>query len=97
MGVTLNETFITDHGVHVQNAYVSNTFNHISKKKQSGVNKYITSSTFSVWVSSEARDDGFATIGDIQVQVESDTPPTGNIYELLYKKLKTMKTCTDSI
>ena len=97
MGVTLNETFITDHGVHVQNAYVSNTFNRISKKKQSGVNKYITSSTFSVWVSSEARDEGFATIGDIQVQVESDTPPTGNIYELIYNKLKTMKTSTDSI
>jgi hypothetical protein len=40
---------------------------------------------------------GSRDIGDIRVQVESDTPATGNIYELLYNKLKTMKTCTNSI
>jgi len=97
MGVTLNETFITDHGVHVQNAYVSNTFNHISKSKRNGVIKYTTSSTFSVWVSSEARDGGYDSIGDINVNIESETPPTGNIYELLYNKLKTLRTSTDSI
>jgi hypothetical protein len=33
----------------------------------------------------------------MRVEVESDTPATGNIYELVYNKLKTMKTCTDSI
>jgi hypothetical protein len=40
---------------------------------------------------------GSGDIGGIQVEVESETPPTVNIYELLYNKLKTMKTCTDAV
>ena len=59
--------------------------------------KYIVEGRFSMWVSPELRVSGSRDIGRIQVQVESDTPATGNIYELLYNKLKTMKTCTDSI
>ncbi len=59
--------------------------------------KYIIQTRFTMWVSPELRVSGSKDIGGIQVQVESDTPPTGNVYELLYNKLKTMKTCTDSI
>ena len=59
--------------------------------------KYIIGGRFTMWVSPELRVSGSRDIGGIQVQVESDTPATGNIYELLYNKLKTMKTCTDSI
>ena len=58
---------------------------------------YIVQCRFSMWVTPELRVSGSKDIGRIQVQVESDTPATGNIYELLYNKLKTMKTCTDSI
>ena len=59
--------------------------------------KYIVEGRFTMWVSPELRVSGSRDIGGIQVEVESDTPPTGNIYELLYNKLKTMKTCTNSI
>ena len=59
--------------------------------------KYIVEGRFTMWVTPELRVSGSRDIGGIQVQVESDTPATGNIYELLYNKLKTMKTCTDSI
>jgi hypothetical protein len=59
--------------------------------------KYILNGSFTMWVTPELRVSGSENIGGIQVQVESETPPTGNIYELLYNKLKTMKTCTDSI
>ena len=59
--------------------------------------KYIVEGRFTMWVSPELRVSGSRDIGGIRVQVESDTPATGNIYELLYNKLKTMKTCTDSI
>ena len=59
--------------------------------------KYITGGRFSMWVSKALHVFGSGDIGDINVQVESETPHTGNIYELLYNKLKTMKTCTDSI
>jgi len=59
--------------------------------------KYIVEGLFTMWVSPELRVSGSRNIGGIRVEVESDTPATGNIYELLYNKLKTMKTCTDSI
>ena len=58
---------------------------------------YIVQCRFSMWVTPELRVSGSGDIGDIKVEVESETPPTGNVYELLYNKLKTMKTCTDSI
>ena len=59
--------------------------------------KYIVQGRFTMWVSPELRVSGSRDIGSIRVEVESDTPATGNIYDLLYKKLKTMKTCTDAI
>jgi len=59
--------------------------------------KYIVEGRFTMWVSPELRVSGSRDIGGIHVGVEFDTPPTGNVYELLYNKLKTMKTCTDSI
>ena len=59
--------------------------------------KYNVEGRFTMWVSPELRVSGSGDIGCIKVRVESDTPPTGNLYELLYNKLKTMKTCTDSI
>ena len=59
--------------------------------------KYIVQGCFTMWVTPELRVSGSRDIGGIQVEVESDTPATGNIYELLYNKLKTMNTCTDSI
>jgi hypothetical protein len=59
--------------------------------------KYIVGGNFTIWVTPELRVSGSKEIGNIHVGVESETPPTGNIYELLYNKLKTMKTCTDSI
>jgi len=59
--------------------------------------KYIVEGLFTMWVTPELRVSGSRDIGGIRVEVESDTPATGNIYELLYNKLKTMKTCTDSI
>jgi hypothetical protein len=58
---------------------------------------YILQCRFSMWVSHELRVSGSGNIGGIHVKVGSETPATGNIYELLYNKLKTMKTCTDSI
>ena len=61
------------------------------------ITKYIARGRFTMWVTPELRVSGSRDIGCIQVRVESETPPTGNLYELLYNKLKTMKTCTDSI
>lgn len=59
--------------------------------------KYVVSGRFDMWMNQEMSVAGKKSIGEVNVMVETDTPPTGNIYELLYNKLKTMKTCTDAI
>lgn len=98
MGVTLNKTFVSSIGLPVQNAYVSISENHISKiLDMDGSMKYRIYSCFKVWLSTDARENKFEPIGDIQVEVKSDTPPTGNIYEVLYNQLKSVHSCTDVI
>ena len=59
--------------------------------------EYVTEGRFTMWVSQALRASDSISIGNIQVEVESETPVTGSVYELLYNKLKTMKTCTDAI
>ena len=111
MGVIINETITLANGLTVTNPYASVGENDIRVEKRVEENrnytsnvsettyttKYIVEGRFTMWVTPELRVSGSRDIGGIQVQVESETPATGNIYELLYNKLKTMKTCTDSI
>lgn len=101
MGVILNETITLSNGLTVTNPYAS--IGSISSilgneiRIMKDTDKYIIRGVFKMWVNHDLRVDNSNTIGDIVVEVESDTPPVVNIYELLYNKLKTMKTCTDSI
>ena len=111
MGVIINETITLANGLTVTNPYASVGENDIKVEKRVEENrtyaietetvtyttKYIVEGRFTMWVTPELRVSGSRDIGGIQVKIESDTPATGNIYELLYNKLKTMKTCTDSI
>ena len=109
MGVTLNETITLSNGLTVTNPYASVGENDIRVEKERNsdpetdvetvttTTKYILEGRFTMWVSQALRVGGSGDIGGIQVEVESETPPTVNIYELLYKKLKTMKSCTDAI
>jgi hypothetical protein len=59
--------------------------------------KYVVTGHFNMWLTQEMSVAGKKSIGVVNVTVETDTPPTGNIYDILYNKLKTMKTCTDAI
>jgi hypothetical protein len=113
MGVIINETITLANGLTVTNPYASVGENNIKVEKKveenrsynaeteeetiTSTTKYIVEGRFTMWVTPELRVSGSRDIGGIRVEVESDTPPTGNVYELLYNKLKTMKTCTDSI
>jgi hypothetical protein len=101
MGVIINETITLANGLTVTNPYASVGGNDIKVEKRVQMNpkttRYITEGVFTMWVSHELRVSGSRDIGNFRVEIESKTPPTGNIYELLYNKLKTMKTCTESI
>jgi hypothetical protein len=102
MGVIINETITLTSGLTVTNPYASLGENDIKVEKRverlpAKTTRYIVEGLFTMWVSPELRVSGSRDIGSIRVEVESKTPHTGNIYELLYNKLKTMKTCTDSI
>lgn len=102
MGVIINETITLTNGLTVTNPYASVGQNDIKvekkvEKQHPRTTMYITEGLFTMWVSQVLRASDCRDIGKIRVQIESKTPPTGNIYELLYNKLKTMKTCTDSI
>ena len=113
MGVIINETITLANGLTVTTPYASVGENDIRMEKRveeqrnytsnvfetttTTTTKYIVEGRFTMWVTPELRVSGSRDIGGIQVEVESDTPATGNVYELLYNKLKTMKTCTDSI
>ena len=109
MGVIINETITLANGLTVTNPYASVGENDIRMEKRveeqrnytSNVSetttKYILQGRFTMWVNIAMRIGKKGDIGGIHVEVESDVPFTGNVYELLYNKLKTMKTCTDSI
>lgn len=113
MGVTLNETITLSNGLTTTNPYASVGENDIRVEKRveeernrdpetdvetvTTTTKYILSGRFTMWVSQALRTSGSRDIGGFGVTIESDTPLTGNVYDLLYNKLKTMKTCTDAI
>jgi len=50
-----------------------------------------------MWVSKDIRDNGGEDIGRILVENISETPPTVNVYETLYNKIKTLKNCTNAM
>ena len=113
MGVTLNETITLGNGLTATNPYASLATNDIRMEKSveearnyetdpetekvSTTTKYILQGRFTMWVNIAMRNGNKGDIGGIHVSVESDTPFTGNVYDTLYKKLKTMKSCTDAI
>ena len=113
MGVTLNETITLSNGLTTTNPYASVGENDIRVEKRvreernrdpetdvetvTTTTKYILEGRFTMWVSHALRTSGSRDIGGFDVSVESETPLTGNVYDLLYNKLKTMKTCTDAI
>lgn len=101
MGVIINETITLSNGLNVTDPYASLFTNDIRIEKRvekvSTTTKYTLDGCFCMWVNKDMRNDNKGSIGHIPVRIESTTPFTGNVYDTLYNKLKTMKTCTDAI
>ena len=86
MGVTLNETVTLDTALTVPNMYYGLIGNINVSKNTEG--KYFVRSSFAQWASEQARIDRKKPIGLKKVEVCFDAPPNGNVYQIVYDKLK---------
>ena len=55
---------------------------------ESTTTEYVIEGLFNKWVSKEARDAGSRPFAHQNVRITQATAPTGNIYDMLYTKLK---------
>lgn len=102
MGITVNQHETLGTGIVVNDYYVSLGHHSINIEKRKDRNKrmvgnnlvteyvtyYTTRATFYKWISKDARDAGSDTFGNVNITVKSETPPTENIYDILYTELK---------
>jgi|SRR5210317_737372 hypothetical protein len=104
MGVIVTESIELGVGLSVDSYYISLDGNDIRIQRiqqrhehvysEDGSHEEVLKSTFQIetsftsWISKEAKDAGNRSIGRRRISVDLDAAPTGNIYELLYNQLK---------
>ncbi len=113
MGVTLNKTITLSNGLTVTNPYASVNNISVKKQlferrvpdedNQNNTEtivtttKYIIQGTLYIWVNQTQRENGSQDIERIDVKVFSLTPPTDNVYDILYNKIKSIEDYSDAI
>jgi|SRR6056300_1209722 23S rRNA C2498 (ribose-2'-O)-methylase RlmM len=94
MGVIVTESIELGVGLSVDSYYISLDGNDIRIQRIQQRHEEVLKSTFQIetsftsWISKEAKDAGNRSIGRRRISVDLDAAPTGNIYELLYNQLK---------
>lgn len=102
MGINVNQSETLRTGIAVNDCYVSLGHHSIHIEKRKDRNKrmvgdnlvteyiiyYTTRATFYKWISKDARDAGSDSFGTVSIDIKSETPPTENIYDILYTELK---------
>ena len=104
MGLTVNEQIQLGVGLTINSYYISLNENDIRIQRRQerdfvyteevghqevlGAPKFRVEASFTSWISKAARDAGNGDIGRKYISLELDAAPTGNIYELVYNKLK---------
>ena len=104
MGVTVSEKIELDVGLSVDSYYISLNENEVRIQRRQerqrvhteegghrevwGAPTLRVEAGFTLWISKVARDAGNGNIGGKHITIELDAAPTGNIYDLLYSKLK---------
>lgn len=96
MGVIIREPLELVNGMTVNNAYAAIGNSRINITKHTESNQIEIFTFFNVWANLTARNDGKDPLMEIEVNIKCDTAPTTNIFELLYRDFKTLKTCEDS-
>jgi len=104
MGLTVTEQLQLGVGLTINSYYISLNENDIRIQRrqerefvytEGGEHKevlkapeFCVNASFTSWISKAARDAGNGDIGRKYISLELDAAPTGNIYTLLYNKLK---------
>ena len=104
MGVTVTEQVKLGVGLTVDSYYISLNENEVRIQRRQEreyvsieegghqevlkAPKFHVEAGFTKWISKAAKDAGSGGIGHAHVTLELDAAPTGNIYELVYNKLK---------
>jgi len=113
MGITLNKTITLSNGLTVTNPYASvnnisvkkqlferrvpDEDNQHNPETIVTTTKYIIQGTLYIWVNQTQRENGSQDIERIDVKVFSLTPPTDNVYDILYNKIKSIEDYSDAI
>ena len=113
MGITLNKTITLSNGLTVTNPYASVNNINVKKQlferrvpdpdNQHNTEtivtttKYLICGTLYIWVNQTQRESGSEYIERIDVKVFSSTPPTDNVYDILYNKIKSIEDYSDAI
>ncbi len=96
MGLINNDTFVTGYGHSVTDTYISIGNNNIElvKSTDNGVNKYMLSVVFNIWLSKESRSTARSlTSGYIRKELSTEEI-IGNLYEIIYSEIKLKYTNT---
>jgi len=101
MGLTVSEQLELGVGLTVNSYYISlnendiqirrtqeRDFVHTEEGEHQEAPKFRVEASFTSWISKAAKDAGNTSIGRKHIALELDAAPTGNIYEIVYNKLK---------
>jgi hypothetical protein len=104
MGVTVTEEVKLGVGLSINSYYISLNENEVRIQRRQERDfihteegghqevlkapKFRVEAGFTKWISKAAKDAGNGDIGRTRITLELDAAPTGNIYEVVYNKLK---------
>ena len=71
---------------HLEHNYDPDTDTHT--ENITTTTQYTVDTGFTLWISKEARDTGKSPIGRSRVNINQETPITGNLYDVIYAKFK---------
>jgi hypothetical protein len=84
MGIIITDTLDLDYGFTFSNTYSSFARNQITIVRMKNV--FRVTGIISTWINREARLQNKKPLFSEHINVLTKTPPTGNVYELLYNE-----------
>lgn len=88
MGIILHDVYESYFGFPINDVYVCVGDGQITGARLPYEDSYVYGCSFSIYATQQARLDGKPRLGMINIEVKTPEAFTGDIYDLLYTKLK---------